>query len=306
MKLFATLICLFLIAGNALAQVNLVANGSFEEHEGCPVWGGVNECINWDATYGSPDYFHICGTQNRDIPQNIIGYQNTIQDSAYIGIGSYIATASGFQEIITGNLTEPLQNGVKYRVRFTVSYADYAKYAVCCIGAILSSSQPPTPPFSQNISDVEFQVDWNLADTATWFEFDEVYTALGGETHIFLGSFRPENEMQITTFNQSANNEVAYFYIDDVEVYEDDLVGIEEEKLQVKLNSELVSEQLEISTDKPVQLRLMDISGRMVLSEQLNSGRSSISVSSIPNGMYVAVFTSESGQTTSRKILKAN
>lgn len=307
MKYFETLVCLFLLAGNTLAQVNLVPNGGFEERSGCPNGGGdLQFCNYWNDIIGSVDYYHICGSGDGGVYQNQAGSQTPI-DSAYIGFASYTTFFAGGQEVADNQLSQPLTQGVKYRVRFKASYADSANYAICCVGAILSTAPPPQGPYFQNLSNLELIIEESDFDTSTWFQYDGIYTAQGGEDKIYLGSFRPESEMNPIHVrpNGDPNYNVAYWYIDDVEVYEDDLVGIEEEKLQVKLKSELVSEQLEITTDKPVQLQLMDISGRMVLSEQLNSGRSSISVSSIPNGMYAAVFISENGQTISRKILKA-
>lgn len=309
MKYFGTLICLFLLTDYSLAQVNLVPNGNFESYSGCPTGtnSGFNDCNDWISFLTSTDYYHTCGTGNRGIPSNQYGWQEAI-DSAYIGLASYNTFFQGGQESPKANLTSPLVEGVKYRVRFKASYSDSVNYAICCIGAVLSSTDPPLPPYIQNLNSVELIISETEFNTTEWFQLDEVYTAQGGEDKIYIGSFRPEADMNPIHVrpNGDPNYDGAYFYIDDVEVYEDDLVGIEEEKLQIKLNSELVSEELEITTDKPIQLHLMDISGRMVLSEQLNSGRSSISVSSIPNGMYVAVFTSENDQTTSRKIVKVN
>jgi hypothetical protein len=307
-KYFGTLVCLFLLAGNALAQVNLVPNGDFEIRENCPIYGSsLHECPDWDDIYGSVDHFHLCGTSGGNAYGNEFGGQTPL-DSGYIGFGSYTTFFAGGQEVANAILTQPLVQGVKYRVRFKASYADSANYAICCVGIILSDSPPPQGPYFQNLNTVELVLEESDFDTTTWFQYDGVYTAQGGEDKIYVGSFRPEADMNPIHVrpNGDPNYNIAYWYIDDVEVYEDDLVGIEQEILQVKLNSELVSEQLEITTDKPVHLYLMDISGRMVLSEQLNLGRSSISVSSTPNGMYVAVFTSENGQTTSKKIVKVN
>lgn len=309
MKYFATLICLFLLVANALAQVNLVPNGNFEEHDGCPNGpADFQLCEDWDNLYGSPDYYHLCGTGSGGVPSNHVGNQHPFSDSAYIGVASYTTFFSGGQEIAQSQLIQPLTAGTKYRVKFRASYPDHLNFSVCCIGAVLSAGPPPQGPYIQNWSSVEMVIPEVEFDTLGWFQLDQIYTAIGGETHIYLGTFRPEAQLNpVAVFpGGDPNYNSAGFYIDDVEVYEDDLVGTEEEKLQFKLISELVTEQLEITIDKPVQLNMLDISGRMVLSEQLNSGHSSVNVSSIPNGMYVAVFTSENGQTTSKKILKAN
>lgn len=242
--------------------VNLVQNGNFEDRVGCPSFSGLDNVTGWSAEYGSPDYFHVCGMVNRAIPQNVIGFQYPESDSAYIGVGSYIAGTPGWQEIAVGLLSQPLESGIKYRVRFKFSYADSARYGVNKIGAVLSETLPSHPPFSQNISDVETELLATEIDTITWFQLDMVYTASGNENRIFIGTFSPENELTFVETNPLSSADVAYFYVDDIEVYEDDLVGVEEpESREVKVVVE--NGRLSLS-DNELLIDVLDLSGRKV------------------------------------------
>jgi hypothetical protein len=127
---------------------------------------------------------------------------------------------------MAGSLVQPLQNGIKYRIRLKASYADSANYATCCIGIVLSNTPPAPPPFTSNISDVELVISESDHDTEEWFQLDATYTAQGGEDKIYIGSFRPDSESNpvLVRPNGSENFNSAYFYIDDVEVYVDDTV----------------------------------------------------------------------------------
>lgn len=201
MKHFATLICLFLIAGNALAQVNLVPNGSFEERDGCPMdLADIDECDGWWPLHGSPDFFHRCGAEECGIPINFCGNQEPHNplDSAYAGFTTYTTLFPGGQESLYISLTEPMVAGIKYRVKFKVNSADFVNYSTCCVGVIFGNSPPPSPPVSSNLTDVEIVLDPNTLDQNVWYEVNDTYTAFGGENKMFVGNFRPDSESQPT------------------------------------------------------------------------------------------------------------
>ena len=286
--------------------INLVPNGGFENHTSCPTTGsGVSTCEDWYSQIPSVDHFHMCGSSLGDVPNNKYGFQLAV-DSGYIGLSSYTPLFAGSQEVAAAELISELVQGVKYRVRFKVSYADTANYAVCCIGAFLASTPPSSGPYSQNFSSVELIIPEEDFDTSIWFQFDGVFTASGGEDRIFLGTFRPDSEMNPVNVRPfgDANYDFAYFYIDDVEVYEDDLVdATDEAKVEVGILSNLVSENMEVSTDRNLSLQLLDISGRAVLVEKLQKGKTVVNISGVPNGMYVAMFSENGRYTTSQKVV---
>jgi hypothetical protein len=159
----------------------------------------------------------------------------------------------------------PLVAGTNYRVRFKASYADSANYAVCCVGVILSSSNPPQGPYFQNLSSVELVLEQSDFDTTTWFQYDGVYTAQGGEDKIYLGTFRPEADMNVVNVrpNGDPNYDIAYFYIDDVEVYEDTVTGIDETK-EGLVNLVYEQQQRRLTVNGQLTLSVFDLSGRMI------------------------------------------
>jgi OmpA-OmpF porin, OOP family len=210
-------------------QENLVVNGSFELRNGCPNNPGsasIQRCQTWTALHGSPDYFHRCATGIYSVPQNFAGNQSPHDplDSAYAGLATYTIHFAGGQESMSGVLLEPLTAGMKYRVRIKVSIATIYNYSSCCIG--IAFTAPPHPPYSTNHSDVEFQIPVQEMNLGVWYQLDALYTAQGGELNFHVGNFRPDTESYPVVIGDTTNTayNTAYFYIDDVEIYEDDTV----------------------------------------------------------------------------------
>ena len=101
----------------------------------------------------------------------------------------------------------------------------------------------------------------------TWFQLDQVYTAVGGEDKIYIGTFRPESELNPINVRPdgSPSYNSAYFYIDDVEVYEDTVTGVEETEFEnVQLWYDQPQGRISLSSSKPVQINVYDLSGRGV------------------------------------------
>lgn len=206
---------------------NLVLNGNFETRTYCPNNGDLNYCSAWGVHHGSPDYFHRCTSGIWGVPSNVFGYQEPINesDSAYAGITTFTDFFEGGQESLRGNLSEPLMAGMKYKVRMKVAIADSnTNYTSCCIG--VAFTQPPLPPYSANHTDVELIIPEEEIDLSAWYQLDGTYIAQGGEDRIYIGSFRPDVDCNPVVIGDTsiltANS--AYFYIDDVEVYEDDTI----------------------------------------------------------------------------------
>ncbi|MBI1288179.1 MAG: T9SS type A sorting domain-containing protein [Flavobacteriales bacterium] len=309
------------MAGSAIAQntpVNLVPNGGFEEHSDCPTNpGGLGDCDHWWPLHGSPDYFHGCSTGDFDVPLNVYGVQNAI-DSAYVGVATYTPQFSGGQESVFLELTEPLQSGVKYRVSFKVSLADSINYSTCCMGAILSNVAPPLPPFNTNLSDVELEMDASTLSDQLWYELNAVYTALGGEDKLFIGSFRPDTDSNPYYRGQIREGaDAAYFYIDDVSVIEDTVTGIgevEKDGTEVSVYPNPCTNVLNIrlQDSSPPQadgmtIEVTDMLGRTISSPPREEGSGEViqlDTSPWPSGIYLLHATNAQGLRSVVKVVK--
>lgn len=220
---------------------NLVYNGSFEEHVGCPervdalgIMRGVDAW--WQPTAGSSDYFNACAGKECGVPRNKMGNQTAHSGDAYCGI---YCSQVAYREYLQTELREPLKEGCKYRVTFFVSLADKSPHAVATIGAMLTPDM-----IADATSDILMQreiieigdgqtasiatnfepqvinpLERVLSDTKGWTEVTGVFTAKGGEHYLTIGNFADFNHSAVNDmFNPVAVLQGAYYYIDDVSV----------------------------------------------------------------------------------------
>ncbi|MFM7105576.1 MAG: hypothetical protein ACKOW8_08635, partial [Flavobacteriales bacterium] len=106
---------------------NLVANGGFEEKVFCPV-GFNQQRINsiqywWQATDGTPDYFHKC-SKGIGIPDNFTGHQDAFEGEAYAGLVTFSSNKKNYREYLQSKLTRTLVAGEMICVEFKFSAAE--------------------------------------------------------------------------------------------------------------------------------------------------------------------------------------
>ena len=238
------LVCLATAAMTAVGaqnKENLVYNGSFEEHVGCPdridalgIMRGVDAW--WQPTAGSSDYFNSCGGKESGVPRNKMGNQTAHTGDAYCGI--YCSQAA-YREYLQTELREPLKEGCKYRVSFFVSLADRSPHAVATIGALLTPDMiaDASSDILKNRENIDMgggqtasiatflepqvvnPLERVLTDTKGWTEVTGVFTAKGGEHYLTIGNFNDFNHSAVNDiFNAAAVLQGAYYFIDDVSV----------------------------------------------------------------------------------------
>ncbi len=76
------------------------------------------------------------------------------------------------------------------------------------------------------------------------------------------------------------------------------------QKLGVKVNNTLISNEFSFTTVSATTMELFDINGRNVVSQSFNEGTNLYNVSGLNAGIYIAKFTDKQGQTASIKIVK--
>jgi hypothetical protein len=206
----------FILCSTVLGQTNLVINPSFEDYDTCP--------NNQDQVYFAPpwigyataDYWNSCGPY---APQNWAGYQYARTGTGYVGIGTYGCTDC--REYISGELTTALIATRKYCVEFYVSRSDCSCWASNQLGMYLSTSPVVYDNQGDTISVIpQIRMDSSavMLDTFNWVRVSGIFTANGGERFIMLGNFYADN--QTDTVYTGAFCVMAYYYIDDVAIYE--------------------------------------------------------------------------------------
>ena len=217
------LICLIFLLFSFVckAQTNLVPNGNFEYFTACnalpesaPPW--------YDPTGNSSDYLNSCEENNiwiYSVPHNIYGFQNAHSGKAYALLCICIDHFN-YREYIATTLLEPLQKDKKYCFEMYVSLADISEYSINNIGIFFSNG--PIDTTGQGLYIINFTPQISskniITDTVNWVLIEGSFIASGGEDHLTIGCFVPDDSVSYTRFNN--NGQCANYYLDDVSLYE--------------------------------------------------------------------------------------
>ncbi len=223
MKVFLTTCCMLWILV-VRSQTNLVPNPSFEIVDTCPYNLAQLEFASpWFSPNGNtPDLFNACASVG--VPQNAAGWQLPNSGAGYAGISAYYYYYNGsnvnLREYVAAPLITSLLANSAYCVSFYASLSDSSFWAINRIGAFLSPSAP-TQMQGETLTatpQIYFDTTNLLMDKVGWTKISGTYIASGNEQFLIIGNFFADN--QTDTISGLGNFISAYYYIDDVAVYE--------------------------------------------------------------------------------------
>jgi hypothetical protein len=226
MRLTAALGGLLVAAAALRSQTNLVANPSFEVLSACPpTAGSLASAPPWYSPPGSdgtPDLFHPCATSPYvQAPGNAWGTQQARTGEAYAGIYAmqWPFFVMVIREYLRVPLTQPLEAGVEYCVRYHASLSELSAYSVHSLGVFFSASEDQT--YDEYLMLATPQVVNTplayLTDTAGWMPLGGTYVATGGEQYLTIGNFLAyDNGTALQEMPGQQLLDHAYYYIDDV------------------------------------------------------------------------------------------
>ena len=193
----------------------------------------IKKCDFWTCpTYGTSDYFNMCGTSNAHPLINSLGYQLPKSGDGCLGaLFVSITGGSGFDgysgimwwEYIQGQFTQPLVSNHTYSISFYVSLAEYSDLYIKEFGAYMSQN-PITSPNSAALTvtpQIKFTNPNYFKDTINWTLVSGSFIASGGENYITIGNFN--NDMTTDTlrrYEAEIPPLVTYFFIDNVAGYD--------------------------------------------------------------------------------------
>jgi gliding motility-associated-like protein len=217
-----------LLAFNAIAQINLVPNGSFEEDTMCPHnQGELDLAYPWfNSAMGSPDYYNRCDSGSSPIagvPYNLYGYKQAQNGNAYAGFVTYCDSTffPNCREYVSVKLNQELVAGKKYYISFYVSSSSYTQYVTNNLGALFSSDTSLFSTYLRIPKTPQVVFHQILTDTANWVLLEDSFMASGGEKFLTIGNFFTDAQTLISTINTStATIPNAYYDIDNVKVVE--------------------------------------------------------------------------------------
>jgi len=197
---------------------NLVLNGNFENYLLCN--GVISNAPNWyNPTNASPDYLNACNTDlNYAVPYNVYGNQIAHSGVAY----AFIAIALNwfhFREYISTPLTNPLIKDSLYCFEMYVSLADSSEYGIDNLGVLFTNGPIDTTGQGGYIVNFTPQLSTTniIINTMNWTLVKGSFIANGGEDHLTIGCFVPDDSVHYTVVGPSTLE--AGYYIDDVSLY---------------------------------------------------------------------------------------
>ncbi len=235
-KIKILFVILFINVSWAISQ-NLVPNNGFEDAWSCPVSFVTLPIAKpypqwYNPNKGTPDQLHICSAYESGIPKNFAGEMYPSEGGAYAGIilreVFYDTTkiVNGVsREYIQTKLCEPLKRDKLYCVKLFYANSSKSLYAVDALGITLTSDRIGTKDAGLIIQRPQIiNKPGNIMDNIDyWQELCGIYRAGGNEEYLTIGNFW---DNAITNYKQNefestdSNFVFAYYYIDDVRVFE--------------------------------------------------------------------------------------
>lgn len=217
----------------SLSAQNLVPNYSFETYSSCPTNPDQLYLLDdwYKPTNFSTDFFNSCyvppSTWSVDVPDNFVGFQETVTGEGYAGIVTYVGGGNTWKEYLQVLLTEPLIAGECYEVEMFSSLAEASDWGNNGLGIYLSDTPPPLAPDGHIYLTPQFYHSDVQLDTENWVSLNGAYTATGGEQYLTIGLFFEYGTFDVEPLiPPGLFQNIAYYYIEDVSV---ELNTIEEE-----------------------------------------------------------------------------
>lgn len=302
---FLTIIATFLLVTKGFGQ-NLVQNPSFEDTISCPnSTNQINRASGWTSFGASPDYYNSCSPQgNMSVPLNIYGYQFASTGNAFAGIvtwgkGDSETTYKDIREFIGRQLSTPLVIGQEYYVSFKVNLTlnnFETGYATNKLGARFSTVSYNPNDFNQapvnNIAHV--YSNQIISDSVNWTKISGFFIADSAYTYVCIGNFFDNANVDSIAFDTSLY--ASYYFIDDVCVSLDStfcnsLNNISENNLNnisiyPNPTNDFLNIDLSILNKDVIEFKIIDIMGKMVFQNEINSLHSTFEIKKLASGLY--------------------
>lgn len=218
-------------------------------------------------------------------------------------------TITGYREYLQVRLTSPMVPGTVYAVELYVSLGDNSHYATNNFGIGFSTSYTfvntqfalgytPRKNFTQVIT-----------DTINWVQLKDTILAIQPYEYIIIGNFFNDANTTMISVDSTACFDRTYYYVDDVSIYVDSTVSIQE----AQLNKDMIvytypnpfsgALNIKINSSQPSEIILSDMVSRQVLREKLTNSVS-INTEHLSKGVYVYEIRNEQGIIRKGKVVK--
>jgi hypothetical protein len=224
-------IAFLLIICQSKAQVNLVANGGFETNSSCPNFGAQwSLCTGWNnvnmnigiGSWGTPDYFHSCGSGNVLPPNTFAGVCNPHAGGGMMGLVLYNIPFPNFREYLATPLSCTMIPGTTYTVSFWVTNGTgvISPWTISNIGIHFSNTPLIQSGYGLINAIPQCEVTTNITSTV-WTQYTFTINPTASWNYLTLGAFRNDasNNVVLSFPNLGGPpSSYANYFFDDIQV----------------------------------------------------------------------------------------
>lgn len=225
---------------------NLVLNGSFDSL--ISISNPIP--LHWSLpTTNSPDYHHPARNDSRfSTPSNYAGFQNPKSGLSYFGLLAYKIPGFNIREYIQGQFKSSLKKDSTYCFEIYMSLADSVNFSLKNnLGVYFSSSKVDSSQLVHKLlhfnPQIEFIDSVHFTDKVNWLKLSASYKAIGGESYIVIGNFKPDSLLDTLRVFGGSNSmfDASYYYLDNVwlshcDSIPDSLIGLDEKSLRLSIS----------------------------------------------------------------------
>ncbi len=230
-KIFLAIIIFVIIHLQLNGQSNLVVNGGFELNSSCPNGGAQwNLCNGWNNVnlnagigfWGTPDYFHTCGTGNVIPPNTFAGVCNPHTGAGMMGLVLYNIPYPNFREYLATPLSCSMVPGTTYTVSFWVTNGTgvISPWTISNIGIHFSNGPLTQSGFGLVNAIPQCEVTTNITSTV-WTQYSFTINPTSTWNYLTLGAFRNDaSNNVILSFPNLGGPPSSYanYFFDDIQV----------------------------------------------------------------------------------------
>jgi hypothetical protein len=303
------------------AQTNLIINGGLDSATICPNSNSqINRCYNWinpnnqytQGTWGSPDYFNLCGSNGYSSPDCNWAYTYPQSGNGLICLATYNQNYPNFREYISAKLKYPLVPEVTYTGSFWVTLGQntICKYITDGLGIAFTDSALQQNTYELLQATPQFEINNQVADT-NWVQYTFSFTPSEVLNYITIGNFRTDANTNKTIINPNANpNNYGIYFIDNFELYVD-CNGMATNLVQPNSTNKIVEKLMVVPNPsgnfisanfkgKQIErIQILDLNGKLIQEE---SKAEEIYVGNLSKGMYIVKALSGNWQASTKFI----
>jgi len=218
-------VCIFYILLVVTVQANsqnLVPNGDFEEYTELPFSSAeIRKAVGWSnanleyqtSNSGTPDYLNLNGyTSELSIPP--------YSGFAQAGLFTYKTENSPVnkREYISTKLEKQTEYKQKYRLKFHLTSGTGMQTFDCNnFGFLLTTGEIFQTGYQLINAEPQVEILGIITSNYVWKEYSYVFTSNDTYDHLTIGNFRSD---QITSVSNLTLWSYAYYFIDDIELFE--------------------------------------------------------------------------------------